>query len=148
MHRASVTGGNLTLEFDVTVRIASVTFDCADALTVGTFWSAALRRPLDPEASSGFAAIGFAGRRDRVGWASVERDDAPTWIFAKVPEAKIAKNRMHLDVTAPDPEAEVARLVELGATRVADMEEYGYTWTVMADPEGNEFCVAKAHTDR
>jgi hypothetical protein len=34
-------------------------------------------------------------------------------------------------------------LVELGATRVADREEYGYTWTVMADPEGNEFCVAK-----
>jgi hypothetical protein len=145
---ASATGGNLTLEFDVTVRIASVTFDCADALTVGRFWSAALGRPLDPEPSSGFAAIGFAGRRDRVGWAPVERDDDPTWIFAKVPEAKIAKNRMHLDVTAPDPEAEVARLVELGAARVADMEEYGYTWTVMADPEGNDFCVAKAHSDR
>ena len=50
---------------------------------------------------------------------------------------------MHFDVMAPDPEAEVARLVDLGATRLADMEEYGYTWTVMADPEGNEFCVAK-----
>jgi len=49
-----------------------------------------------------------------------------------------------LDLMAPDPETEVARLVELGATRVADQEEYGYRWTVMADPEGNEFCVAKA----
>ncbi len=68
----------------------------------------------------------------------------PTWIFAKAPEPKTAKNRMHLDLTATDPEAEVARLVEMGATRVDDMEEYGYTWTVMADPEGNEFCVAKA----
>ena len=46
--------------------------------------------------------------------------------------------------SASDPEAEVARLVELRATRVADMDEYGYTWTVMSDPEGNEFCVAKS----
>jgi predicted enzyme related to lactoylglutathione lyase len=126
------------------VRIASVTFDCADALTVGRFWSSALGRSLEPNASSDFAAIGFAGRRDKVGWAPVERDDDPTWIFVKVPEPKSDKNRMHLDLMAPDLEAEVDRLVELGATRVADMDEYGYTWTVMADPEGNEFCVAKA----
>jgi hypothetical protein len=128
----------------MTVKIASVTFDCADALTVGRFWSAALGHPLDPEASSDFTAIGFMGRRTSVGWARVERDDDPTWIFARVPEPKTAKNRMHLDLMAPDPEAEVARLVGLGATRVADMDEYGYKWTVMADPEGNEFCVAKA----
>jgi hypothetical protein len=129
----------------MTVQIASVTFDCADALTVGQFWSAALGRPLDPDASSGFAAIGFAGRRDKAGWAAAERVNDPTFIFARAPEPKTAKNRMHLDVTAPDPEAEVDRLVDLGATRVVDMDEYGYTWTVMADPEGNEFCVAKAH---
>jgi hypothetical protein len=120
-----------------------VTFDCADALTVGRFWSDALGRPLDPKASSDYAVIGFAGRRDKVGWAPVEREKDPTWMFVKTPEPKVAKNRMHLDLMAPDPEAEVARLVDLGATRVADMEEYGYTWTVMADPEGNEFCVAR-----
>jgi hypothetical protein len=137
-------GGDLNLEFTMTVRIASVTFDCADALTVGRFWSAALGRPLDPNASSDYASIGFAGRRDTVGWAPVERDNDPTWMFAKVPEPKTAKNRMHLDLMSPDPEAEVAHLIELGATRVADMNEYGYEWTVMADPEGNEFCVAKA----
>ena len=128
----------------MTVRIASVTFDCADALTVGRFWSAALGRPLDPNASSDHASIGFAGRRDTVGWAPVERANDPTWMFAKVPEPKTAKNRMHLDLMSPDPEADVAHLIELGATRVADMNEYGYEWTVMADPEGNEFCVAKA----
>ena len=128
----------------MTIRIASVTLDCADALTVGRFWSAALGRPLDPDGSSGFAAIGFAGRRDKVGWGSVEGVNDSTWIFARVPEPKTAKNRMHLDLVAHDPEAEVVRLVELGATRVADMDEYGYTWTVMADPEGNEFCVARA----
>lgn len=126
------------------VRIASVTFDCADALKVGRFWSAALGRPLDPVATSDFATIGFAGRRDTVGWAPVEPEKDPTWMFVKVPEPKTAKNRIHLDVMATDPQAEVARLMELGATRVSDMDEYGYTWTVMADPEGNEFCVAKA----
>ena len=128
----------------MTVTIASVTFDCTDALVVGRFWSAALGRPLDPGASSDFAAIDFAGRRDTVGWARLAPGDDPTWLFVAVPEPKTAKNRMHLDVAAPDPEAEVARLVELGATRVADTDEYGYTWTVMTDPEGNEFCVAKA----
>jgi len=124
------------------ITIASITFDCADALTVGTFWSAALERPLDPQASSDFAAIGFAGRRDTVGWDLPEVEGATTWMFVKVPEGKTAKNRIHLDVTATDLEPEIERLVGLGATRVKDSEECGYTWTVMADPEGNEFCIA------
>jgi Glyoxalase-like domain len=127
----------------MTVAIASVTFDCADALTVARFWSAALDRPLDPNGSGDFAAIGFVGHRDPEGWAALGPDDDPTWMFVRVPESKRAKNRMHFDLMTPDVEAEVTRLVELGATRVADTEEYGYTWTVMADPEGNEFCVAK-----
>jgi hypothetical protein len=121
-----------------------VTLDCADALAVGRFWSAALGRPLDPDASSGFAAISFAGRRDKAGWGPVDGVNDSTWIFARVPEPKTAKNRMHLDLAASAPEAEVARLVGLGAARVADMDEFGYKWTVMADPEGNEFCVAQA----
>jgi hypothetical protein len=128
----------------VTVKIASVTFDCRDALVVGRFWSAAVGRPLDPGASVEFASIGFDGRRDRAGWGPVDRDAEPTWLFARVPESKAVKNRLHLDVIAADPESEIARLVELGATRVADREEYGYTWTLMADPEGNEFDLAKA----
>ena len=128
----------------MTVTIASMTFDCADAQVVARFWAAALDRPLDPNASSEFATIGFAGRRDTVGWGPGERDGEPTWMFVNVPEPKTAKNRMHLDLMTRDSEAEAARLVELGATLVGDMEEYGYTWTVMADPEGNEFCIARA----
>jgi Glyoxalase-like domain len=128
----------------MTAQIGSVTFDCFDALTVGVFWSAVLGRPLDHEASSDFAAIGFAGRRDKIGWASVERESDPTWMFVRVPELKTSKNRLHLDLVAADVVAEVARLVELGATHVADVDEWGYAWTVMADPEGNEFCVGKA----
>jgi hypothetical protein len=126
---------------EVTVKLAAVTVDCEDALVVARFWSAALGRPLDPNPSSDFAAIGMAGHRDIQGW---RLGPDPTWLFARVPEPKTAKNRMHLDLTAPDPEAEVARLVELGATRVADMEEWGYQWTVLQDPEGNEFCVAQS----
>jgi hypothetical protein len=128
----------------MTVAIASVTFDCLDALVVGRFWSAAIGRPLDPGASSEFACIGFQGRRDRAGWAPAQPDADPTWLFARVPEVKTVKNRVHLDVIAADPEAEIARLVELGATRVADRAEYGYAWTLMTDPEGNEFDLAQA----
>ena len=128
----------------MTVKVACVAFDCLDALVVGRFWSAAIGRPLDPEASSEFASIGFLGRRDRAGWAPVERDADPTWLFARVPESKAVKNRLHLDVIAADPEGEIARLVQLGATRVADRDEYGYTRTLMTDPEGNEFDLGKA----
>ena len=128
----------------MTVTIACVVFDCADALLVGRFWSAAIGRPLDPEASSEFASIGFYGRRDRAGWGPVERDAEPTWLFARVPESKTVKNRLHLDVIAAGPEAEIARLVELGVICVADRDEYGYSWTLMADPEGNEFDLGKA----
>jgi len=78
--------------------------------------------------------------RDVRGW---RLGGDPTWLLAKVPEPKTAKNRMHVDLAAADREAEVARLVELGAKRVTDMDEWGYQWTVMQDPEGNEFCVAQ-----
>ncbi len=49
---------------------------------------------------------------------------------------------MHVDLAADDREKEIARLIELGATRGPDHEEYGHSWTVMADPEGNAFCIA------
>ena len=122
----------------VAVKLAAVTVDCEDALTVGRFWSAALGRPLDPNPSSDFAAIGMIEHRDVQGWCL---DGDPTWLFARVPERKSAKNRMHVDLAAADREDEVARLVELGAKRVTDMDEWGYRWTVMQDPEGNEFCL-------
>jgi predicted enzyme related to lactoylglutathione lyase len=62
--------------------------------------------------------------------------------FIKVPEHKSVKNRLHVDVTADDREVEVARLMGLGGSRASDHDEWGAVWTVMADPEGNEFCVA------
>jgi hypothetical protein len=121
----------------MTARLANIIFDCDDALVVARFWSEVLDRPLarDPEPSPFFASIGGTDH---------DAAAAPAWLFAKVPEGKLAKNRVHVDLVADDREKEVARLVELGATRGADHDEYGHWWTVMADPEGNEFCVAEA----
>ncbi|MGI8723263.1 MAG: VOC family protein [Geodermatophilaceae bacterium] len=67
------------------------------------------------------------------------------FMFIKVPERKTAKNRMHLDLRMEKSvprSLEVARLVDLGATHIADKDEWGHSWAVLTDPEGNEFCVA------
>ncbi|MEJ7743931.1 MAG: VOC family protein [Nocardioidaceae bacterium] len=63
-----------------------------------------------------------------------------------MPETKTTKNRRHVDPAADDREAEVTRLAALGASRLSDHDEWGAVWTVMADPEGNDFCVGRAST--
>jgi hypothetical protein len=67
-------------------------------------------------------------------------DRLPGLLFADVPEAKSLKNRLHLDFRPEDRDAEVRRLVDLGATHV-DIGQGEQSWIVLADPEGNEFCV-------
>jgi hypothetical protein len=67
-------------------------------------------------------------------------DGGPVWLFLGVPEGKAVKNRLHFDFKPDDQGAEVARLVELGARHV-DIGQGEQTWVVLADPEGNEFCV-------
>ena len=78
------------------------------------------------------------------GFWSTAVPDRPSWFFIRVPESKAGKNRVHVDLTATDREAEVARLVALGATADSDHDEWGAVWTTMRDPEGNEFCVGQA----
>ncbi|RPI25490.1 MAG: VOC family protein [Actinobacteria bacterium] len=68
--------------------------------------------------------------------------DGPNLAFQVVPEAKATKNRVHIDVHAEDREAAVARVIELGGSRLADHGMGDFHWTVCADPEGNEFCIA------
>jgi hypothetical protein len=70
-------------------------------------------------------------------------DRLPGLLFAQVPEGKIVKNRLHLDFRPEDRDAEVARLLDLGATH-ADVGQGEQSWVVLADPEGNEFCVLSA----
>jgi Glyoxalase-like domain len=109
------------------------TFDAADAAALAGFWSEALGQPVDPGGSDEFASIGMEG------------DDAPAgrWMFIKVPEQKSSKNRQHVDFAAVDGdlEAEVERLVGLGATRHGDQEMPTVKWVTLSDPEGNEFDV-------
>jgi predicted enzyme related to lactoylglutathione lyase len=69
-----------------------------------------------------------------------DQDTYPGLIFGLVPEAKTVKNRLHIDLAPDDRDAEVERLIALGATR-ADVGQGDQTWVVLADPEGNEFCV-------
>lgn len=113
--------------------ILNITFDCVDAKAQAMFWAAV------------------------TGWSAQERDATPGHVeyavvppsqgtprlyFVTVPEPKRVKNRIHLDLVPPggDQQAELARLTGLGA-RVTDGQPPGASWIILADPEGNEFCL-------
>jgi predicted enzyme related to lactoylglutathione lyase len=115
--------------------IRSLTFDCADPRVVAPFWAAALGYRLEGTDQQMGIAVDPAGRRPRL-------------LFLRVPEPKAAKNRLHLDLRGGDMDAEVARLVSLGAAVVQTFEKPGDVFTVMRDPEGNEFCVEHDPTAR
>ena len=70
-------------------------------------------------------------------------DDPPSLLLQKVPEQHEHKNRAHIDLDVTDLEAAVRRVVDLGGTKLDEFSEYGITWAVMADPDGNEFCLVK-----
>ena len=120
------------------LRQGDIVIDCADHEVVVPFWQAALgweRRDvngqyvsLDPPAAQRNA--GAAGSRPL------------PMLFQKVPERKAGKNRVHIDFRSDDRVVEVARLVGLGAREGATRSLGDFTWTVMEDPEGNEFCVS------
>ena len=70
-------------------------------------------------------------------------DDIPSLLLQKVPEQHEHKNRAHIDLDVTDLETAVQRAVGLGGTKLDEISEYGITWAVMADPDGNEFCLVK-----
>lgn len=110
------------------MRVFNVTFDVRDAVAQAAFWSAVVERPVDEGAVEQFARI--AG------------DEAnPNLLFIQVPEGRAGKNRVHIDLDAPDLGAARERLEGLGAEFVHDKDEYGIAWITFRDPEGNEFCV-------
>lgn len=125
-----------TGERDTVMRMHAFVIDCVDFEGQLAFWSAALGYV------RWFAPFGqFAGLKP------VAPDGRLPIIFQRVPEPRIGKNRVHMDYDTPDMAAEVARLIGLGATALAEHDLGPDTrWTVMADPEGNEFCVAQAAT--
>jgi catechol 2,3-dioxygenase-like lactoylglutathione lyase family enzyme len=126
------------------VRIDSIVFDCADAAPLARFWAAALGwevAPYDEEELERLATKGIYDPEEDPS-VMVEGTDLPTLFFTEVPEDKVVKNRLHLDLAADeDVEQEVDRLEALGASIRNWAEEDGGVWCVMLDPEGNEFCV-------
>ncbi|MFF9571396.1 VOC family protein [Streptomyces sp. NPDC014685] len=118
--------------------IQNVAIDCADAYELARFWSRALGSPLHPEAEPGTTET------------EVMLPQGPLLHFNQVPEPKTTKNRIHLCLRPETSrEEEVERLLGLGATLVADRREPdGTGWAVLADPEGNEFCVLRSAAER
>jgi hypothetical protein len=109
--------------------------DCADPEHLAEFWAPAL----------GYVNLGTVGSYALL---LPNGRPGPKLLLQQVPEPKTTKNRMHLDIEAPDIETEAARLETLGAQRVRaeHIHEHGTTWILMTDPEGNEFCVCDSGT--
>ncbi len=135
-----------------------VTFDCANPAMLANFWADALHYQLQPPPEGFESWEQFADannipeeKRGDIG-AIIDPDGGPRVLFLRVPESKTVKNRAHLDLNVSDwsgttesrrqeVDSEVQRLIGLGASRLNVMDEGRDYWVVMADPEGNEFCV-------
>lgn len=109
------------------------TLDCCDLERTAQFWQAALALDVEGEINGRYIALSGNG---------------VSLTLQKVPERKSVKNRMHLDLLVEDLLQEVHRLEQLGATRLTSVarQEFDQTWFVLADPDGNEFCVAREPT--
>ncbi|MDW6058226.1 VOC family protein [Streptomyces sp. FXJ1.4098] len=120
--------------------VHNITFDAHDPYALAQFWSAL----------TGYALKGSAPDDDEVLITS-NQTGVPGLLFLRVPDAKQGKNRVHLDIQPPSGtrDAEVERMVSLGASVIDDRRtEDGLGWVVMADPEGNEFCVERSAVER
>jgi predicted enzyme related to lactoylglutathione lyase len=110
---------------------ASIVVDCKEPKALASFWAKVLGSEIEDDSDDEMAAL-------------LPRDgNGPYVLFLKVPDDKIVKNRLHFDLRPDDQAAEVERVLALGATRV-DIGQGDVTWEVLADPEGNEFCILRA----
>ena len=133
-----------------------IAIDCRDPHALVEFWAAAfdyeverhdelIRQLLDAGVAQQDDVIELDGRLAWREAAACHHPSLPRLLFQVVPEEKVGKNRVHLDVHVGDDvvrEAVVERLVGLGATKLWDGRQGPQTWITMADPEGNEFCVS------
>jgi hypothetical protein len=104
-----------------------VVIDARDPIALGRWWANALE----------WVVVGEEADELEIRPAP---DRLPGLLFGAVPEPKTGKNRLHLDFRPVDQDAEVERFLGLGATR-ADVGQVDVPWVVLADPEGNEFCI-------
>ncbi|MDQ3629420.1 MAG: VOC family protein [Actinomycetota bacterium] len=122
--------------------ISHTTFDSLDAQAQSVFWSKVLGFAEDPDDPN------EPGDEENMIFAP---DGSQRLLFIDVPDAKTVKNRLHLDLVPTDRtrDEEVVRLLGLGATQVGDLRRPdGSGWLVLADPEGNEFCVLRSEAER
>lgn len=121
------------------IRIQCVCIDCLDPSRLAAFWAEVLGwRKTFAESDQVALEPPVGSREDGV---------VPDLLFLRVPEDRVTKNRLHLDLRPSDQFAEVQRLIGLGATHVDVGQASDVTWVVLADPEGNEFCVLRPFTD-
>ena len=106
-----------------------IAVDCNDAAALARFWGAVLGRPVAADATTDSAVL----------LAGDEAVSGPRITFHRVPEAKVVKNRLHLDLISDTFDAETERLLSLGARRLNDVQSTKFRWTTFADIEGNEF---------
>ncbi len=113
-------------------RLEAITIDCADALGLARFWAAIFDTEMVSAVGEGPTYVDL---RPVPG--------VPTLRFQRVPEPKSVKNRVHLDVEVSDLDEACAQVELLGGRRISAQvfDEFDYRWIVMADPEGNEFCL-------
>lgn len=118
--------------------VVNMSVDCANAYRLARFWSEVTGRPLDAEDEPGSPET------------EIKLANGLALHFNEVPEPKAGKNRLHLCLRPETSrEAEVERLLALGATLVDDRRKPdGWGWVVLADPEGNEFCVLLSESER
>jgi Glyoxalase-like domain len=124
------------------VRVKSITFDCVDPYKLSLFWSEVSGYAENPEDRN---------HPDDPEAVILAPDGSAALLFIPVPEPKTVKNRVHLDVVplGRTRDEEVLRCLSLGATLVADHRKPdGTGWAVLADPEGNEFCVERSDAER
>jgi hypothetical protein len=131
-------------------RLSNVTFACEEPVRLAEFWAAALGYvPLDvpDEVQEEVDRAIAAGELDPTGWAMLVPAEGagPRLLFQRRAKTPTESIPIHLDLRAEDREAEVERLVALGATVVETKSRsiglFTETWTVLRDPEGNAFCV-------
>ena len=111
---------------------SEVCIDAADIHALGQWWAQVLGWPAEDTEDGDVVLRAPAGA-------------GPDWLFLAVPEGKAVKNRIHFDFTPDDQRAEVDRVVALGARHV-DIGQGEQDWVVLADPEGNEFCILAARS--
>ena len=118
--------------------LREIVIDCRDPERVARFWGDVLDWPLT-EGEDGYFWLSSTGE---------ELAPEPLLVFVPVPEAKTIKNRVHIDVNPSgcDQVEELARLLALGA-RPVDIGQGEVPWIVLADPEGNEFCLLRRRID-